>query len=259
MPILKRIFADLKKGKNITWVATIILWVIAMILNTFGILAGSVMAAITVTMLGLVATGFLVMGYRIEEILESKNAGEEFNTIQLLSEFPDTLDRYLKESNEILMLGLVLRGTTYNNYNSFLSRVKSGLKIRALIVNPHSLSIDMEMVSHTFSREDPHDVFASEIENILKRYRDLRAAAHKADNVQVGLLEFVPPFSLYIFPREKNGGKVFVQIYAYRPPENATPYFVISQKENPIWFKNFCDLYEIMWEDAAAYFSDVNY
>ena len=128
-----------------------------------------------------------------------------------------------------------------------------------MIVNPYSNSIDMGMVTQTFSRKDPRDVFASEAKTILKRYEMIRETAVNPKNVQISLLDVVPSYSMYIFPREKDGGKAFVQVYAYRAPEYATPYFVISQTEHPIWYKNFCDLYEIMWQDAANYFSESDY
>jgi hypothetical protein len=157
------------------------------------------------------------------------------------------------------MLGIGLRKTTINNYESFLERVKNGLKIQALLVNPHSRFINMEMIAKSYSRKDPISVFASEYEGILERYKILRQEADRENNVQVGLLDFVPPFSLYIFPQHKDGGIIFIQIYAYKAPVGHTPYFVVTQRNNPTWYDRICDLYETMWEDAANYFTEIGY
>jgi len=72
------------------------------------------------------------------------------------------------------------------------------------------------------------------------------------------LLDFVPPFSLYIFPQAKEGGIVFVQIYAYKAPVDTTPYFIVTQKQNPLWYERLCILYEKMWADAIDLFPETN-
>lgn len=259
MSILQQIFRDLKQGENITWLAIILLLIITLILNGLGLMSDTLVTSITIAMLGLLATGVLMIKYRAEEILNQGKLYDTANTVQLLDRYPLLLDDYLRNSNEIMMLGLILRKTTYAFYDEFVERVKSGLKIHGLLVNPYSPTVDMALITRRFSRRDPPELFRSEYEAVLERYTNLRDIAVRADNIQIGLIEFTPPFGLYIFPREKDGGVIFVQIYAHRAPIGATPRFVITERQNPIWYKRFYELYEIMWQDAANYFPGSDY
>lgn len=254
--MFKKILRDLLKGENITVLATILLVIITIVAKGLGLVPDALVATLTLAMLGLIATGFLTMKYQNEEILKTSKVKDPADTVQLLSEFPDQLDELLKTASEIWMLGITLRKTTHNHYDDFVVRLQKGLKIRALLLNPYSRSVNLTSVARSYSRKDSPELFAAEYRTVLLRYEALLHEANQASDVQVGLLDFVPPFSLYIFPHAKEGGIIFVQLYAYKAPVGATPYFVVTQKDNPIWYGNFCALYEQMWDDSLDYFSD---
>jgi hypothetical protein len=258
MNTLKQIIKDIKKGENISLVAIVLLVVITLILKGLGIASDSLVDSLTLAMLGLIAIGFLGIRYRIAEIIERESSlVDSANAIQLLDRFPVLLDEYLEKADEILMLGLILRSTTYSYYDEFTDRVRKGLKLKVLITNPSSQYIHMDQITYRFSRGETTELFRAAFMTILEQYTRIHKAAIKADNMQLRLLDFVPPFGLYMFPNEKEGGMIFVQIYAHRAPEGAAPKFVISELGNPIWYKRLQELFEKMWEDGVDYFPEV--
>jgi hypothetical protein len=254
--MFKQIIRDIGKGENITVLVTVLLVAVTLVAKGLGLVSDSLVDSLTLAMLGFLGLGFLIIRYRIAELLQTSKLIDTANAVQLLDEFPPLLDEYLKNASEILMLGISLRKTTYNHYDDFMDKVKNGLKIRALVINPHGRYINMEAVAKSYSRNDPHQVFASEYDAILERYKLIRDEANQPSNIQVGLLDFVPPFSAYIFPQKGKGGIIFVQIYAYKAPVGHTPYFVVTQRQNPLWYERISDLYEKMWEDAIDFFPD---
>jgi hypothetical protein len=254
--MMKQIFRDFRKGENISFFATVLLVIITLIGRALHLISDSIINSLTLAMMGLVATGFLMLQYRISEILKVSRAADSASAIQLLNEFPPVVEDYFRNEDTIWMLGISLRKTMINHYEDFAFHVKNGLKIRAMLVNPNSRYINMNQVAKSYSRKDPPNVFFSEYDAILERYRSLREEALDQNNVQVGLLDFVPSFSLYIFPDAKNGGIIFVQIYAYKAPVGTAPYFVVNQKQNPIWYQQFRVLYEKMWNDSLALFPE---
>jgi hypothetical protein len=254
MNIVKQLFKDMRKGENITWLAIVVLLVVTLVLNALGLMSNSVLASITLSMLALLATNVLFVKYRIEEILGISKVIDPASTVQLLDDFPALLEHYLRNSNEIWMVGISLRKTTHGHYDDFLSRLPRGLRIRGLLINPYSQNVKMDVVAQGFSRRDPPKAFASDYDVILQRYKLLRDEATDKDQVRIGLLDFIPTVSLYIFPREKEGGIIFVQLYSYGAPIGSTPYFVVTQKQHPIWYEHFRDLYEGMWKNCIDYF-----
>jgi hypothetical protein len=257
--MVKKFFQKFGEGENITVFGTILLVLIALIGRTLGWIADPVIDSLLLALLGLIAIEFLRLRHHILDIINSNKAPETASFVELLDDFPSSLSENLNKSNEIWMLGISLRKSTFSHFDSFSLRIKNDLKIRAMLINPYSRYIDLELLAKSYSRKDTPAIFAKEYDNILERYKLLHNDALEKSNVKVGLLDFVPPFSLYIFPQNSDGGIIYVQIYAYKAPVSTTPYFVITQKRNPLWYNHFITLYEKMWEDAADYFSDADY
>ncbi len=257
MELLKRIFHDIKKGENISFTATIVLAFSAAIVNALGYATGALVTSLTLTTLGLLAVGFLAMRYRFEDFIV-RQPSDIANMVHLHDKSPLLLDTYLEQAQEIHMMGLMLRDTTYKYYMEFRERSKHGLIIKALMANPTGSNINMEHLTYRFSRGETSDLFRAAYDSIMRQYAQLRRSASKPDNVQLRLLDFVPPFSLYIFPNKKDGGIAFVELYAYRSPPHSTPRFILTERENPLWYKNFVRHFELMWKDSVDYFEELD-
>jgi hypothetical protein len=245
---LKRIWTDIQHGENIDLLATVLLVFVIAIANGLGIASEALVSSTTLAILGLIAIGLLVTRYRLDEIHRREDAGQ---TVKFFTRKPVTvLSAYFSTAKEIWLLGLTLRGTTTENFHDFKSKAERGVKFRILIVNANK--VEMGKVVRQFSRGGNEDQFRADFAQTLNQYKEIRQTARSPENVQIRLLDFIPPFSLYIFPKTDEGGIVFVETYGYKSPLGSVPKFQLTEHDNPDWYKHFASQFETMWKDAET-------
>jgi hypothetical protein len=242
----KRLWEDIQHGENIDLLATIVLVFVITILNGLGIASLQLVSSTTMAVLGLIAIGLLITRYKLDEIHRRENSENAIN-FYVRKPLSEIFDQFSTEK-EIWMLGLTLRGTTTENFHNFKSRAERGVKFRVLIVNANK--VDMQHVVKQFSRGGNEEQFRADFAQTLNQYREIRQIAKNADNVQVRLLNFIPAFSLYIFPRTLEGGIIFAEIYGYKSLLGSVPKFRLTEHDNLDWYKHFLTQFEVMWKDA---------
>jgi hypothetical protein len=243
----QQVLEDIKHGENVDLIVTVALALIISVLNALGIASAGIISSITLATLGLIAIGMLVTRYRMEDIY--KKADTE-NSIHFLAQKPSSLANDLGKAKEIWMLGLIMRGTTFDNFYSFKGKVGQGAKIRTLIANPSK--VDMDNIAKRFSRAAAPEQFRTDFEQTINQYRQIRQADNKPDNVQLKLLDFVPPYSLYVFPKSDGSSILYVEMYGYRSPSGSIPKFQVTEHDNPEWYKHFVSQFEVMWQDSET-------
>jgi len=248
--ILRQIWEDIKRGENIDLLATIGLVVVIAILDILDLASPDLVSSVTLTTLGLIAIGLLVTRYKMDMI---NHRYDNANTVQLSKKMLDTLESDLKDENvkEIWMLGLVLRGTIYRHFHSFNQNVANGTRFRAIIADWNK--IDMNTTVKRLARGVTLDSFQAGYKEAVERLKEIHQSAKNRDGVQLRLLDFVPPFSLYLFPKAKDGGIIYVEIYCYKSRDGSIPKFLVREQENPIWYKHFLEQFELMWRDSKEF------
>lgn len=241
----RQVLEDIKRGENVDLIITVVLALVIAILNGLGVASPGIVSSITLATLGLIAIGLLITRYRMEDIY---NKADITNSIHFLAQKPSALASDLAKAKEVWMVGLIMRGTTFDNFYNFKGKVSQGAKIRTLIANPNK--VDLDNIAKRFSRAATAEQFRADFEQTINQYRQFRQAANKADNVQLRLLEFVPPFSLYVFPKAESGGVLYVEMYGYKSPSGSIPKFRVTEHDNPEWYKHFVSQFELMWQDS---------
>lgn len=243
----KQLLNDIRRGENIDLIVTIALVLIISVLNSLGWASTELVSSITLATLGLIAIGFLITRYRLEDIYQKEDA---VNSIHFAMQRTPTFISELSAAKEIWMTGIVLRGTTTGNFHEFKKKAEQRGKFRVLILNVNK--IDMGKVLRQFSRGGSDEQFLADFKQTINQYKEIGQSASNVENIQLRLMDFVPPFRLYIFPKAEGGGVLYVEIYSYRTPLGSVPKFRISKQKNPEWYEYFVNQFEAMWKDAEA-------
>jgi hypothetical protein len=243
-----RLLIDLKKGQNVDLIVILFMGILISILNIIGIINENLLSSVTLATLALIAVSLLVSRYKLDDICVNRN---ENNTVELNAGKIQTLDSYLQKSDEIWMVGILLKTTTTDNYFTFKEKAKNGLKIKALIVNLED--IDVDKLVKRFSRSGNVKHFIGDMEHVENQYKAFNKVASEPRNIQLKLLDFVPTFSMYIFPDKNKCGKAIIETYCYKSSKGAIPKFTVCERNQPDWYRHFTKQFELMWADSCEF------
>lgn len=243
---IQRLINDIKHGENIDLIITVTLGIFISILNALGFAPPTLVSSITLATLGLIAIALLVSRHKLEDMYKKEKTKD---TVQFSDSKLSSLKSLLEGADEIWMIGLLLRNTTIDYYYFFKKRVGEGIKIRTMIVDLNNIHIDK--VVRRFSRSGKKERFQSDMGHVINQYTDICQSSSNSDNVQLRLIDFVPSFSMYIFPKKNNNGIAIIENYCYKSPKGSIPKFQVSEIENPEWYKHFVDQFELMWKDSS--------
>jgi len=244
--ILAGIWADIKRGENLDLIVVGILAIVIAVLDLLDFTPPEVVSSLTLATLGVLAFGFLVTRWLIRDTVRE---ADRANAVRFLSQADDSLQRAIRTADEIWMLGLILRGTTFDHFHRFVGKAERGGTIRAMICDPSR--VDLDIIEKRFSRGGTAELFASSYDWIVCQYARIRGAAEKGEKIQLKMLDFVPSVSMYVFPNGDEGGVAFVEVYCYKSRAGSIPKFKVSERENPQWYQHFVSQFEAMWDDAT--------
>lgn len=256
MKYLKRLLRDTLKLDNFELIPVVILGLIIFVFeilgidNIFGKPLSDLLPSLTLMALGLLAIGLLFTRYRIEETYLSVDPAD---LVTFSIEKNDEVALNLKNSDEILLIGINLRKTTLEYYENLRTIGKRGGHVKALIANPNA--IDMNDLTNRFGRgRATIEQYLSAFDQTILQFENIRRFNEESGiyntPVELRALTFIPIYSLYIFPKAQNGAFAFVEIYGYKSSEGSMPKFKISKKDNPLWYEFFLSQFEKMWSDA---------
>jgi hypothetical protein len=157
-----RFLKDIKRGENVDLIVTVTLALIIALLNGFGVASPEIVSSTTLATLGLLAIGLLVTRYRIEDIYNRVGVTD---SVRFLAQKPSTLANDLVRAKEIWMIGLIMRGTTFDSFHNFKGKVSQGAKIRTLIANPSK--VDLDNIAKRFSRAATAEQVRADFEQII--------------------------------------------------------------------------------------------
>lgn len=239
------LFIDLKKGENLDLVITFAVGIVVSILNLFAITSTNHINSIILATLGLFSAAHLVTRYKLESLYKED---EIENTVELLKFSPPKLKDLFEKSDEIWMLGLTLRNTTMGNYYQFKSRCSKDLKLRVVLVDLER--VDLPIVLQRFSRAGSENSFVSDMHQVINQYKEICNCAEEKSRIQLSLINFVPSFSLFVFPKEANNGIIFIENYCFKSQQGSIPKFFIEERMQPEWYEHFYDQFLFIWKYA---------
>lgn len=245
--LLRQIFRDVRKGENIDLIAIVVLVFVISLLDIFGVASQEQIASVTLATLGLLAIGLIVTRYKIEGFNIERDIA---NSVQFYSQNMPSLKTDLQNNNEIWMLGLMLKGTMFYNFRNFDQKVKEGTKLRVMIIDPNK--VDMNNVARRFPYGKTAEEFRTDIRQTVVQLKTINKSARLNGGVQLRLLDFMPSFSLYVFPKAADGGIIYVDTYCYKSHSGSLPKYRVTEHENSKWYEHFISQFELMWQDAQV-------
>lgn len=248
----ERILRDVAKGENIDLLFLTFLCIVLFILDVIGFSLDKYIISIALATLGIFSFSLLATRQRIEDISGALNVTD---AITLQESKPELYFEKMMSLDDVWMLGLMLRLTTEEYYHQFVHRANSGNTVRVLISNYENL--DMDQLVKRFSQPGySPDHFEMGFRDVLRQYSEIRRLVDRPERIQIRLIDHVPPYSLYIFPKSKGNGTIIVELYGYKRSDSKFPKFVVGERTHYDWYTYFISQYELLWENAKEYSFD---
>jgi len=136
----KQILREIKRGENVDLYVTVLVALSIAALNLLGLAPQSLIASITLTLLGLLAVSALENRHQFEELRQSftKSIDDIF-----LKEFPATLDEDFDSGKEIWLIGVTLRSLVAGKYIRLEEKLRKGHGIKILLVHPEGAAVEI--------------------------------------------------------------------------------------------------------------------
>jgi hypothetical protein len=143
MPILQRIWEDLKQGENIDLYITIFVSPIIIILNMLGITPQSLVSQVTFGMFALIAIAMLKNRRNLEKIQVSIEQGNSIMFLDFSDKMQDELNKNIENCKNLLLIGSSFDRILHLHHKRIESKLNRGDTVRAVIINPDSPTIDV--------------------------------------------------------------------------------------------------------------------
>jgi hypothetical protein len=244
MRIIRRIWDDIRHGENIDLYLTVIIAIGLTLLNLLGIAPQTLIAPITLAVLGLIAVSSLLTRHIIEEHLQ-KIAISSTPVLRGRSEIPSFQERG-KYASEIVIVGVSLVSVTIH-LDFFEQKMKDGCRLRFLLLSPQSPALQ---VWNSINKVRTVEGDIEQILNILGILVQMETSKGKCE---VRLSDVFLPFGLAAFDPEKDTGFMNIEIYAYKRALGERPHFLLTKEKDNKWFEFYKSQYEQLWSDSVIW------
>lgn len=270
---LDRMFDEIKRGENLDLYLTILLAVVIALLGIFQVAKFEVLSAVTLAILGLLASSLVVSRWTITEVkssfdelaLASRSLQEKIsNLVERPSaigffQVSSSLTSLIKNSSSIGLCGLTLTTTLNKEFPNILEKIEQGAKVRILVTDPDSQAIEQT----TLRSFDPtnFDYYRNRIKATMQDIEFLhqrweaskKSNPSRAGSFEVRFLNFAPSFSVHVFNPTESSGQVVVEIYPHKNGFGAPPIFELNPARDGDWYRYFESQFEQMWESAKVW------
>ena len=168
---------------------------------------------------------------------------------EFLEDIPESFRDELKLTREMWAV-TVTANTLLNQYYSILEeRIKQGMTLRVLMVDPDSASFEVAM-SRGYIRTDLEQ-FRSISHGHLKYLKNLHQVA--PNRVTVKVINNPLTFGAYLLDPSDAKGLLYIRHYPYKTPGGAKPCLVLTAKRSQRWFNHFQQEIQALWSDAKEW------
>lgn len=197
---------------------------------------------------------------RIEKLLIKMESSERPSARDFF-EHPPRLETYLQTASSIDFCGVTLTSAINKQLSHLRDQLKSGAKIRILIVNPNSLALQMSAARS----EDKSDIDYYE-KRIAATFNDLEYLYRSWEDYQrqplqgleqgslaIRLLDYAPSFGLFGFNGDRANAVLFAEMYPHHSGFGAPPVFHLTPTLDGEWYTYFADQFESMWKAGTEW------
>jgi len=245
MPLLKRIWGDLRQGENIDLYIAVPLAITLAILTLFGLTPSGLIEPVTLAILGLLATALLRTRQAVVD-LSSKLA--QTSDSVFLDEFPSSFGAELESAAEVWIAGVSLTTTVRTYYSVLETKLREGHLIRILLVDPNGAAVGMTE-ARAYGRSNV-DRARSEIQNTLQ---DLWELAKKSqERLQIHTIEHPLGFGMVAMNPDAPTGAIFLKYYSFKTPGGPKPKLVLRARDGR-WYDLFRTELHNLWASSQPW------
>lgn len=221
----------------------------AIILSLLGIIGLSVAENIILALLALLAidalTERLSVLEKIENKLSSLSSGQQLRT---RNELP-SVETQAAYASEICIIAISATSVLAQNLHFFEKKVKSSCKLRVILLNPDSSSLQ------TFNLLDGGYTAKSDIERTLRLLKEHARIEWAKDKCEIRLSKVFLPFSMFAVDLQKESGSMVITYFGYRTDTifSGRANIFLTQSDNAEWFKFYREQFENFWSDATLW------
>lgn len=245
MKTLRRIWDDVQKGENVDQYLTIVVALVLVALTLIGLPIQNYLEPITLAVLALLAIGSLGNRYKLEEVLDQGYLPVDrfFRT-----QFPESYSQDLTTASEIWIVGISLRRTIQGSFEILESRLRSGAKLRALLIDPNSSAVELAVARNYADRSvEPK---RTEIAYGLKLLCALRELA--PNHVEIRAIKRPLAYGVTAINPDTGTGRFYIEHYGFRVASDSIPRFVLNASDGR-WYKLYRRELEELWMDASVW------
>lgn len=246
MTRLHRVWEEIRRGENIDLYVAAPLAIFVAVLGVFGVTSPQVVSSLTLVILGLLATSLLTNRHTMKEL--SEKLTESSNTV-FLQELSDTdFEEDFEAAAELWIVGVSLTTIIRAHYSLIEKKLRSGHKVKALLVHPDGPAIEMAEM-RAYGRPNIERA-RNDIRNALDDLCDLSQSS-------LGRLEIrtIPhPLGHGIIARDPDtaSGVLYVQNYPFKTEGGSRPKYVLQAKDG-LWYDLFKEELYNLWQAGTEW------
>jgi len=251
MELPKTVIQDIREGKNLEVYLTLVVALVLLLLDVFGVVSTEALAAGTLATLALLA--FSVLQNReqmqnLSEIAEQAISGRP-SADSFFWERQRRLDEYFEKADFIGAVGMTLSTTIAEYEQVFKERLALGAHVRIMTIDPSSpapqqaIDRSADIVGTTF--------FTDLLRPTIDRLCSLADTTNTSAVLELGLLSFIPSFGLILVDPDKPHGRIIVEIYQHKSA-GLHPTFELTPRRDKQWYRFFRNQFDLLWESCEG-------
>lgn len=175
----------------------------------------------------------------------SESLTERLFTSDILTQQPQS---FIGDARTIDISGIHLLRTTHTLWPVFQARLRSGSRIRVLLLNPEN-ECATSAAAFRFERHQDPERLKQEIRIALSNYESLAESVPEGA-LEIRVLDVMPPYGIWSMDAARRNGRMYVEAYSFRDDEVA---FLLDPVRDARWYSFFIRQFESMWESAHAH------
>ena len=252
---LDKVFQDIREGQNLEVYLTLVVVLVLLLLDVFGVVSTEAVAAGTLATLALLAYSTLTNREQMQHLVDT-SAAIQAVAEQAISGKPKAddffwrekrfLERDFAEASFIGIVGVTLSRTVRDYGDILESRLASDACIRFIMIDPASPAVRQAMLR---SKGIGESFYKDLLRPTIDRICNLADLAESSGTVELGLLPYAPSFGLILIDPHEPYGRVIVEVYQHRSSA-FNPTFDLNAQRDSRWYKFFLEQFDLLWESC---------
>lgn len=258
LKLFDKVFQDIREGQNLEVYLTLVVALVLLLLDIFGVVSTEAVAAGTLATLALLAYSTLTNREQMRRLVDTSMTTQAL-VQQTLSHEQKADDFYWKEKRSlehdlatatfIGIIGVTLSRTLREYLDVFEDRLASGGHIRFVIIDPAGSAPEQAVLRSKGVVGD--SMYVDLLRPTIDRICALAELTTSSGTVELGLLPYAPSFGMFLIDPDESHGRIIVEIYQHKSTALG-PTFELDAHRDTRWYPFFREQFDLLWESCAG-------